>query len=388
MARFSKVAFYVLVITKWLPLYFRFRLRNKKDPIHILFCLVDHFEPGAGGASIKIERERMRTLLTKYPLLAGKHKDFFGNIPKRTWFFPPHDHRNNNLRDLVSLCEKGYGEIELHLHHGKTQPDTSENLTKTLLQCILEYGHFGIFGSQNGRKRYAFIHGDWALDNSRNGKYCGVNNEIQILNQTGCYADFTFPSLNESNPKQINSIYYAYDNPCKPKSYNRGHPVSKFGKETGDLMIIQGPVHPFFLFNRITGLRCPGDEISGKPRVTNRRVDFWVSTGIHIRGKKDWLIIKTHTHGATCGRAVLGEEIDGIFDYLETRYNDGTKYILHYVTARELFNIIKAVEAGETGTNPEEYRDYLIKRPKYDSTQEISKASDILKNLIAKTYAG
>jgi hypothetical protein len=132
--------------------------------------------------------------------LARNHKDYADNIPKRIWFFPPHYHRNNNLRDLISLCEKGYGEIELHLHHGKTKPDSAENLKRTIIQCIEEYYSFGIFGTEDGHRKYGFIHGDWALDNSRNGKYCGVNNEIQILKETGCYADFTFPSLNEANP--------------------------------------------------------------------------------------------------------------------------------------------------------------------------------------------
>ena len=357
-------------------------------PIHIVFCMVDHFEPSNGNVALSAERERMDILLAKYPKLADRHQDYYGNHPGRTWFFPPHDHRNGNLKDLVSLCEKGYGEIELHLHHGKTRPDTAENLEKTLLQCIEEYGYFGIFGSENGRKRYGFIHGDWALNNSLNGKYCGVSNEIQILRRTGCYADFTFPSLIESNPKQLNSIYYANGDPSNPKSYKRGYPVTKLGGERGDLIIIQGPLYPFFLIKGITGLRCPGDVINGKPPVTNKRIDFWVKTGIHVRGKSNWIVIKTHTHGATGSQAVLGDEMDNIFSYLENKYSDGDRYVLHYVTARELYNIIKAIEAGEPGTNPEDYRSYRVTQPTYDSGVGISEASTTLKNLIARTYAG
>ena len=45
---------------------------------------------------------------------------------------------------------------------------------------------------------------------------------------------------------------------------------------------------------------------------------------------------------------------------LESEYNDGTNYILHYVTIREAYNLIKAAEAGESG-DPEKYRNYLIK---------------------------
>ncbi len=115
------------------------------------------------------------------------------------------------------LCEQGYGEIELHLHHGNHKPDTDENLKNTILQCIQEYSIFGVFGEKDSNKNYGFIHGDWALDNSRDGKYCGVNNEITILKETGCYADFTHPSMIETNPSQINSIFYATDDPQKTK---------------------------------------------------------------------------------------------------------------------------------------------------------------------------
>ena len=54
---------------------------------------------------------------------------------------------------------------------------------------------------------------------------------------------------------------------------------------------------------------------------------------------------------------------DGL-SYLERRYNDGENFILHYVTARELYNLVKAAKAGRQG-DPEEYRDYLVKPPVY-----------------------
>ena len=46
------------------------------------------------------------------------------------------------------------------------------------------------------------------------------------------------------------------------------------------------------------------------------------------------------------------------------KYNDGTAWKLHYVSAREMYNIAKAAEAGETG-EPGLYRDYVIARPGY-----------------------
>ncbi len=384
----KKIFYLIFVIFKWSITYLTYKYKYKDTPINILFCMVDHFEPGRQKATLEVEKKNINDCIKKYPKLANKHKDFYGNIPKRTWFFLPYHHRYGNLKKLVQLCQEGYGEIELHLHHGKTQPDTAENLEKTIKQCLIDFGEFGIFGAENGEKRYGFIHGDWALDNSLNNQYCGVNNEISILKKTGCYADFTFPGPIDATPRQINSIFYATDNPEKPKSYNTGTPVHVGGKVAGDLMIIQGPKHPFFFNNKITGLRAPGDDICGDPRVDSKRIDSWINTGIHIKGKNNWVIVKTHTHGAAFGKAVYGEEMDSIFNYLESKYNDGTKYILHYVTARELYNIIKAIEAGEKGSNPEEYKDYIIKKPSYDSSPEIMSSSVYLKELIEKTFRG
>ncbi len=333
-----------------------------------------------------ISKERIGLLLSKYPKLADKHRDSDGRCPKRTWFFPPHHHRNYFLRELVSLCEKGYGEIELHLHHGKYMPDTSENLESTIRQVIKEYSYFGIFGSQENIKRYGFIHGNWALANSRNGMSCGVNNEIEILSKTGCFADFTFPSpCIESNPSQVNSIYYAKDIPTKPKSYNTGIPVKVSGKINGGLMIIEGPLYPFFKDNRLWGFRVYGDGTTLTPSADKSRIDSWVRSGICVTGKEDWIIIKTHTHGATDSEAVLGNEMDEIYNYLETHYDDGNRYVLHYVTARELYNIIKAAEAGEPSPNPDQYRDYVVKAPAYDSSPDIPEASKELKSMIATT---
>ena len=45
--------------------------------------------------------------------------------------------------------------------------------------------------------------------------------------------------------------------------------------------------------------------------------------------------------------------------YLNEHFNDGKKYCLHYVTAREAYNIVKAAEHNHSG-NPESYRNFSI----------------------------
>ena len=119
-----------------------------------------------------------------------------------------------------------------------------------------------------------------------------------------------------------------------------------------------------------------GDSLSERPPVNKKRIDKWIKTGICVKGKSDFIFVKTHTHGATDSHAVLGQKIENIFEYLETKYNDGTNYILHYVAARELYNIIKAIESGACISEPEVYRYYLVDKPTYDSSIDIPEASD------------
>jgi hypothetical protein len=377
------------VIPKWALSSLLGSLVVKTRPIHVLFCVVDHFEPGTAGALADEEDVKMKELLREYPKLADKHTDYYGNRPKRTWFFPPHYHRRNNLQRLVSLCSKGYGEIELHLHHGKTRPDTAENLEKTIVRCVEEYREFGIFGTENGECRYGFIHGDWALNNSLAGRFCGVDNEIEILERTGCYADFTLPSPEaEVNPRQINSVFYASTDTRGPKAYSKGPSVRVHGRANGGLMIVQGPLFPFFAFRGIAGIRYAADQLSHFYPVSTRRMDGWIKAGIHVTGKRSWVIVKLHTHGAADSAVVLGDGMDRILSYLESRYNDGARFRLHYVTARELYNIIKSAEAGRQGEDPEEFRNSVVAAPSYRSDRDIPEASETLKTLVAATYSG
>ena len=47
---------------------------------------------------------------------------------------------------------------------------------------------------------------------------------------------------------------------------------------------------------------------------------------------------------------------------LTAGYNDGEKWKLHYVTAREMFNIAMAAIDGRSG-NPNDYRDHILAPP-------------------------
>jgi len=104
--------------------------------------------------------------------------------------------------------------------------------------------------------------------------------------------------------------------------------------------------------------------VRGACPPTPERVDAWVKTGIHVQGRPEWVFVKVHTHG-TQERdmdTLLGDPMHAMHDHLETTYNDGQRHVLHYVTSREMYNIIKAAEAGMQG-NPARYRDFELPPP-------------------------
>jgi hypothetical protein len=304
----------------------------------------------------------MNCWIEKYPKLAGTYKDSDGKCPRHTWFYPSERINSSNLKELNKLCYDGYGEIELQLHH---KNDTSQSLEEKFNMAKEEYAKLGILitAEEKPKKTFAFVHGNWGLDNSLGKEFCGVNNELQILNKMNCYADFTFPSPTEAQPRRINCIYYTKDDPLLPKSYNDGVDVEVDKKPNGDLMLIQGPLG--INWRNWKNIFYPSIEMAninkGNLPVKNR-VDFWVDTGIHVKNRPEWIFIKVHCHGAITEdlATLLGEPVDKMFTYLEEKYNDGKNYLLHYVTAREAYNIIKAAEAGKLG-NTGDFRDYIIK---------------------------
>ena len=358
-------------VFQWLPGYFQQRFRNqqakqsarKLGETHILFCLVDHFEPVRHGITHEEERARMRAWLDGYPRLAKRHSDSSGRPPQHTWFYPIEDYRSKYLDGLVDLCQQGLGEIEVHLHHGH---DTSETLQQKLRQGLVDFSKHGAQQTQElpPRTTYGFIHGNLALDNSRlDPTFCGVNDELTVLRQTGCYADFSMPTAPcVSQSRKVNAIYYATDDPGQPKSFDTGVDVEVGGRQVGDLLLIPGPLS-FNWHSRKWGIfpKIENGEIQGSNPPSVERVQVWVDQHIHVKGRPEWVFVKVCCHGAEKENweALLGEAAEEMYRSLEARYRDQRGYRLHYVTARELYNVIKAAEAGKTG-DPGLYKNFSI----------------------------
>ena len=357
----------------WLPAYLRRLARPRPrhaGPLHVMFCFVDHFEPGWGGADLDRQRARVRRWCEGYPLLCEGHRDADGRPPRHTFFFPDDEYRPEHLHDLADLCREGYGEIEVHVHHDR---DTAAGLRARLRAFVRtladEHGALPV-PPASGRPAWAFVHGNWALDNSRpDGRWCGVNDELTVLAEEGCYADFTLPSAPDvTQTRTVNSIYYAADDPARPKSHDRGEPLRVGGAPRGHLVIVQGPLGLNWRW-RTRGVlpRIENGEIRASSPPRPDRTDLWIRTHVHVAGRPEWVFVKIHTHGAPEreSAALLGPATEALFRDLEARYNDGRRHVLHYVTAREMYNIVKAAEAGLAG-DPGQYRDFCIPAPAFD----------------------
>ena len=198
--------------------YSRYMRRDKLT--HIMFLICDHFEPRNKIQSEEQPATRMRVWQEEYGKFQKRCITEFGHGPLHSWFYPPH-HGSDHLPTLSSWVFNGWGEVELHYHHDN---DTADSLRVALSTTLLEYNKWGLL-LQTGMSptaSFGFIHGDWALANSCDGRYCGVNEELKILQELGCWGDFTMPSANKCQTRKINSIYYASGSPLRPKSHNTG----------------------------------------------------------------------------------------------------------------------------------------------------------------------
>lgn len=353
----------------WLGSHLRRRVPAPDEgPVHVMFCFVDHFEPMWKQADLPAQRARVDRWCHDYRALASRHLDADGRPPQHSFFYPEEEYAPEHLEKLAALCADGFGEIEIHLHH---DDDTEANFRESIRRfCTMLHERHGALSRhpETGQLGFGFIHGNWSLDNSRgDGRWCGINNELEILGQLGCYADFTLPSApSDTQTRTINSIYYATDDPSRPKSHDTGTAVRTGGAGSGDLMIVQGPLGLNWSERRHGFVpRIENADVRASCPPTPARVDAWVRTAVHVEGRRNWVFVKVHTHGTqeTDMDTLLGPPMEAMHRHLEEHYNDGTSHVLHYVTARELFNIVKAAEAGLEG-DPGQYRDFVLPAPR------------------------
>src|SRR5262245_44135198 len=160
-------------LDKWLPAYLGdvarrklFRRPRWEGPRHLLFSICDHYEPLWGKKTeAATGRERVRAWSEGYPKLAAPYRDADGRPPRHSFFYPGEEYAPEYLEPLAGLARAGLGEVEVHLHH---DGDTEATLRASLRKALADFGRHGhISRTASGAERWAFIHGNWCLANSR-----------------------------------------------------------------------------------------------------------------------------------------------------------------------------------------------------------------------------
>ncbi len=329
----------------WLPGYFRARLRASRRPLrHVWLMIGDHYEPLCGGADILTARARVARWRRDWPEIASRHRDSDGNCPRYTYFYPQEEYRPELLEPLAEMTRMKNSDVEIHIHHdGEGESnflDRMEGFRETL------WNRHGLLRKIDGRVVFAFIHGNWALDNSHpDGKYCGLNNELTLLDRLGCYADFTLPSApSATQTRMVNTIYWAKDDPLRPKSHDEGIVAVPGGGKAGDLLMIPGPLG----FNPPGGNRwlprIDMGELAGYALPNPARARCWLRDAPRLG---DTVFIKLFTHGAQERNSVplLEGGLDRLFECVAEECA-ATGLLLHYGTAWEMYcAVMKNLEA-------------------------------------------
>jgi hypothetical protein len=339
----------------------------------LIFTLADHFEPaivpgdGQKRTPRDVQEQRVERWCREYPALSREWPDSDGYAFQHTYFYPAEQFDPRLIDRLAEHCRQGRGEIGIHLHHGMDAPDTPKNTQQTLTSFRDELERRGCLSYFDGTApaRYAFVHGNFALANSAGGRMCGVDSELQILADSGCYADLTLPTA-PFDPAQIAKTNSLYE--CElPLTHRAAHSIGRdlqMGRSPRVFpLMLQGPLQLYFNRGR---LRIENGSLVGTNPPNLRRLQLWKNAAICVKGRPDWIFIKLHCHSMdpTHESAVLGDGMRSFLRELVGGAGDRNE-VLHFCSAREMVNIALAACDGREG-NPGEFRDYRLKRLRED----------------------
>lgn len=338
--------------------------------VHLIIAIADHFEPSSlagdfcGFAPAEVQEERVERWCAEYPSRFQDFRDSEGRPFVHTYFYPAEQYDRALVDQMAELCHSGWGELEIHLHHGITERATVAGTREQLVRFrdALANVH-GCLAYEQGSNspKYAFVHGNFALANSAGGFGCGIDSEMEILAETGCYVDMTYPT-SAFHPAQISKLNSMYECawPLGERAPHRhgwdlraGRPINTFP------FVIQGPWALDFDRNSRNGVgRVEDGALTAANPPSLRRVGLWKEAAIAVKGRPDWLFVKLDTHSMypTDTETIMGEAMQRFLRELIAGAPERNE-VLHFVSAREMANIALAACDGREG-NPGNYRDY------------------------------
>jgi hypothetical protein len=317
--------------------------------------VVDHFEPFWKNDDPGRASERVRLWRDAYPAIARDFRDSGGRAPRHAFFYPEEDYVRSLecVEMLADIARRGAGEVEVHLHHDR---DTAASMRERLLAYTHAlHSRHGLLHEEGGQVRYAFIHGNWVLGNSgRNGAGCGVDDELRVLDETGCYADFTLPSApHPSQPPVTNRIYYPAGDRARARAHFQAIDARRGVRGGAGPLIVTGPLALNWRRRRRGVLPAvENGDLTGVNPPAPDRVDTWIRAGVGVAGFPRWIFVKTHTHGAQERNSslLLGDgpgSLRALFADLLARYNDGRRFVLHFSTPWEMYRAVRVLESDD-----------------------------------------
>jgi hypothetical protein len=330
----------------WLPGYLRTRLgaRSARSVARIWVAFTDHFEPWWHQPDDATALQRVARWAARWPEIAARHLDSAGRPACYTFFYPEEQYHPAAIDRLRALRDRGIGDVEVHLHHDNDTPQAFADRMSVFLDRL--EGAHGLLRRENGRVRFGFIHGNWALDNSLpGGRYCGLNNEITLLRDLGCYADFTLPAVpSPAQTRIVNTLYWATDDPLQPKSHDIGVPVRVGVAPAGDLLMVPGPLTVNVREWRTPRVpRIETGELAGHCVPTRHRARLWIRAAPRLGND---VFVKLFAHGAPEKNAVALLESGQGLDLALTCLEQEAAVIgarLFFVSAWEMTRAIDAV---------------------------------------------
>ena len=340
----------------WLAPYVKDRLRKamrlaKPKPKRAWVAIADHYEPWGQDASIDTALRRVGQWRDQWPRIADDApRDAAGQRPQYTFFYPQEEYRRDILDGIAEIVRLGVGDVEVHLHHENEKRDAF--VQKITEFCRRLTDDHGLLRKQDGRTTFAFIHGNWALDNSRpDGAWCGLNGEIALLRDLGCYADFTMPSIpSATQSRVVNKIYWCTNNPDnRPRSFDQGIEAAVGGGKQGDLLMITGPLG--LRFGQGMKPRVEGGEVAVYDPPTPSRARQWFDLAPTIG---EDVFIKLYTHGGAERNLepLLHDQLADL--YRSVADEAGRRDIeVHWTTAWQMYQAAKALIEGRGPIAPD-----------------------------------
>jgi hypothetical protein len=317
------------------------KMLRPTKPKRAWVAITDHYEPLGKGASVEAAQGRVAQWRDTWPRIAeDAPRDASGQRPQYSFFYPQDEYRHDIVEGIAEMVRLGVGDVEVHLHHQDETRDAF--ICKVTDYCRRLTDDHGLLRQQDGRTVFGFIHGNWALDNSRpDGNCCGLNGEIALLRDLGCYADFTMPSLpSATQGRVVNQIYWCTNHPDnRPKSYDRGIKAVVGGGRHGDLLMITGPLG--LRYGERILPRMETGEIAGYDLPTPARVRRWFDLAPTVG---DDLFLKLYTHGASEDNRepLLNGGLGNLFGWLAEEA-DRRGIEIHWATAYGMYRAIDEV---------------------------------------------